>query len=471
MHHKEYLRCHPRSKVRCLDILGIDGDIESLTSFVGRLAWHHSIKPSVLVCELIDPGKSPGFCNLEIASGFNSMTLKTGKIIGRVAAITGEPIDTVASMTFFHLHDQIEPSARGLISHTKKYCPQCYCEDVSSACRYDRLAWSLQGVTHCKKHNCLLLDKCTHCNASQPYLSTKCEIGFCHYCEQALFSAYPKHESVSGLEKSEVWASLVRSDFDLENGYHSDSIQVVLNEVARQFYPLSVGAFADFVNSDRHSAMGWLSGEMKPALISIQRVFDRLEIPWTNVLTGRLNLKEIVEMTQKAISREGVIERAVLRKENPRVRDQDEPDVCMLPAKRKRNAALSQKIDRYLDQIIGGSVEPTSRARIAAQFCVSVGYLESLFYLKVKRISEIYNHHLAERSDRRLDALRSEFIASLKVTYQAGNPPTWKNVCQHFHEDMLKRYTKTEISNVRKEILPKFFLFYRRDKAELAESY
>lgn len=76
MHHEEYLSSAARCTLRPIVIRGEGEHIESLTSYIGRLAWHHSVKPSLLIGSLIDPGKSAGFLNHEIATSFNSLTPK-----------------------------------------------------------------------------------------------------------------------------------------------------------------------------------------------------------------------------------------------------------------------------------------------------------------------------------------------------------------------------------------------------------
>tara|TARA_R110001592_G_scaffold363296_1_gene683383 strand:- start:2 stop:334 length:333 start_codon:yes stop_codon:yes gene_type:complete len=97
MHHEAYLESHARSLLRPLEVRGRGQQTESLASFVARLAWHHSVKPSVLVGGLLDLGKSPGFLKFEIATCFNSLSPKTIQTVQKVSESTGLDKNSVAS--------------------------------------------------------------------------------------------------------------------------------------------------------------------------------------------------------------------------------------------------------------------------------------------------------------------------------------------------------------------------------------
>ncbi len=302
MHHEGYLSSAVRSTLRPIAIKGDGESIESLTSYIGRLAWHHSVKPSLLIGSLIDPGKSPGFLNHEIATSFNSLTPKTATIIESISAQSGLAHHWVAAMTFVHLHDQIDHSARGFIRKTKQWCPVCYDEDHSNGGQYDRLAWSLQGVSHCVKHRCKLRDYCQSCLKAQPYLSSKCEVGFCHHCEQSLSESVLSQRTDADCEESEVYSSLVLGIVD-QTLAETESLESILRQIAYMFSAEGIARFAEFLKMDRHCVERWMTGETKPALKSVQRVFGKLEVPWADVLMKRMSACEIIESNKRSRSK------------------------------------------------------------------------------------------------------------------------------------------------------------------------
>ncbi|WP_449287811.1 TniQ family protein [Marinobacter salarius] len=456
MHHEEYLSSAARSTLRPIMIRGEGEHIESLTSYIGRLAWHHSVKPSLLIGSLIDPGKSSGFLNHEIATSFNSLTLKTATIVKSVATQAGLAKHLVAAMTFVHLHDQIDNSARGFIRKTKQWCPVCYHDDHSNGGQYDHLAWSLQGVSHCVKHRCKLRDYCQHCLKAQPYLSTKCEVGFCHHCEQSLSESVLSKRADADCKESEVYSSLVLGIVDPTLA-ETESLESILRQIAYMFSAEGIPRFAEFLKMDRHCVECWMTGETKPALKSVQRVCGKLKVPWVDVLMKRMSASEIIELNKRSRSKIQWARRELDSERELRVVDgeilhDDQP--C---ARKVRSVAAIERIDRYLDQIISGRVKPYSRAKIAATLGVSSGYLESLFGGKVKMISEIYKKYLDDLSVSRAELLKAEIYVSLQMVYEDGEAPSWSNVGAYLSEDLQKRYSMTEMARIRKEAIPDVF--------------
>ena len=66
--------------------------------------------------------------------------------------------------------------------HGLSYCPQCFSE---SSVPYYRQAWRLAWVTGCPRHQCLLLDRCPHCNSAiNPIWTPEVHerLGACFYC-------------------------------------------------------------------------------------------------------------------------------------------------------------------------------------------------------------------------------------------------------------------------------------------------
>ena len=468
MHHEGYLSSAVRSTLRPIAIKGDGESIESLTSYIGRLAWHHSVKPSLLIGSLIDPGKSPGFLNHEIATSFNSLTPKTATIIESISAQSGLAHHWVAAMTFVHLHDQIDHSARGFIRKTKQWCPVCYHEDHSNGGHYDRLAWSLQGVSHCVKHRCKLRDYCQYCLKAQPYISTKCEVGFCHHCEQSLSESILSKRADADCRESEVYSSLVLGIVD-QTLAETEGLESILRQIAYMFSAEGITPFAEFLKMERHCVERWMTGETKPALKSVQRVFGKLKVPWADVLMKRMSASEIIESNKRSRSKVQWSRRELDPERELRVVDGEILHDDQPSARKVRSAAAIERIERYLDQIISGKVKPYSRAKIAATLGVSSGYLESLFGGKVKLISEIYKKYLDDLSVSRTELLKAEIYVSLQMVYQDGEAPSWSNVGAHLSEDLHKRFSMTEMARIRKEAIPDVFSGRYQEKVQRAK--
>ena len=453
MYHEEYLCAHPRSTFRAIAPRGEGEMTESLTSYVGRVAWHHSVKPALLISSTIDVGKSSGFLKSEVATCFNSLTSKSGAIVQKVSELVGLPVETVAAMTLMHLHDYVDHSARGLIRKKKQWCPKCYHEDDSSGERFDRLAWSLERVSHCSEHKCKLRDFCHHCLESQPYLSTKVPVGYCHYCQKSLSESFYVVCGEEEYEQSLVFCSLVSG---LNRPPPEVSEEHLISELRRLvllFSDEGVPRLARYLKIDRHCMERWLSGETKPAVSSMEKVFGHFGLPWADILVGRTGVIEAQKRTKHRRLRPNrknikTCPRGELRVVDGEVLGKEEPSLKQL-----RRAHSIEQINRYLDAILNGEMVPHSRSKIASSLGVSVGYLESLFGMKVRRVSDLYKEYRDGLSLTRSEQLREAIQAAVLATIEEGEAPSWKNVTSHLPEDLQKRHSMAEMSRIRVEVL------------------
>jgi len=212
-----------------------------------------------------------------------------------------------------------------------------------------------------------------------------------------------------------------------------------------------------------------MTGETKPALKSVQRVCGKLKVPWEDVLMKRMSASEVIESNKRSRSKVQWLHKELDPEKELRVVDgeilyEDQP--C---ARRVRSAAAIERIDRYLDQIISGKVNPYSRAKIAATLGVSPGYLESLFGGKVRIISEIYKKYLDDLSRIRIDFLKAEIYVSLQMVYENGEAPSWNNVGAHLSKDLHKRFTMKEMARIRKEAIPEVYSGRYQESIERAK--
>lgn len=167
-------------------------DVESLTSYLTRLATAHSVAPRVLLVEAIIP--LVGRNDLSKATD-NSLSAfwttdaralnGTGTLArvwsGAVATLTGGA--DLPYLTLLTLRE-VFPT-RGLLRRVRAWCPACYEEwRRQDAIIYDPLRWALAVVTACPRHRCLLRQACPHptCRQSLPPLASRGTPGHCPAC-------------------------------------------------------------------------------------------------------------------------------------------------------------------------------------------------------------------------------------------------------------------------------------------------
>jgi hypothetical protein len=167
-------------------------NVESLTSYLARLAAAHTVSPRILLVEAVIP--RVGRSDLSKAtdnslSAFwttDSRALNGTGTIARVwsqalATLTGRP--EIPHLTLL-IWRNVLPS-RGLLRRVRAWCPACYEEwRTTGAIVYDPLRWTLAVVTACPRHRRALRQACPQprCRRALPLLGARSRPGYCSAC-------------------------------------------------------------------------------------------------------------------------------------------------------------------------------------------------------------------------------------------------------------------------------------------------
>jgi hypothetical protein len=132
--------------------------VESLTSYLTRLAEAHSVFPRVLVAKEITPVVDPHLAGRATyrSTGF----WKQSPVLNGVTSLAAGMIQALQQLTqrndlrFLTMLPWKEVLAdTRLVRRTRAWCPLCYEEwRVSHQEVYDPLLWALQDITHCSRH-------------------------------------------------------------------------------------------------------------------------------------------------------------------------------------------------------------------------------------------------------------------------------------------------------------------------------
>lgn len=167
--------------------------VESLTSYVIRVAMAHCVRVGTLVATEIAPvinkryltqrksgTISPHFCS--VAGMMNSYGITATDWVNAMRTLTmRQEVQFLAMMGWNELF------AKNFVRSRRAWCPGCYEEwRQEGKPIYDPLMWSLRVVTACPIHKRLLRDKCALCKEQLLYLSTNVRPGYCPGCEHWL---------------------------------------------------------------------------------------------------------------------------------------------------------------------------------------------------------------------------------------------------------------------------------------------
>jgi hypothetical protein len=180
----------PRSRLYCLAPLGLGTLwVESLTSYINRLAWAYRVSPRVLVAQEVVPQLSrkqqirpstqnASFCRSS-AMGING----TGDQALEWST-TLEGLTLRSDLHLLTLRSWVgDLPSPGHLRKKPAWCPVCYTEwRERKEPLYQPLLWMLQLVMICPRHLVLLLDRCPHCQKYQSILTPKTVPGHCTQC-------------------------------------------------------------------------------------------------------------------------------------------------------------------------------------------------------------------------------------------------------------------------------------------------
>ena len=186
-----------RSRLYHLKPIGIGTPmVESLTSYVARLAQAHHVTPKSLVSYEILPFQGKDGKTSRHYNRLNSFWVSGASSLNGVGPVAQEWVQTLQSLTlwsnlrFLTMLTWREVIALNrLIRGRKAWCPNCY-EEWKSAGHviYEPLLWSIQGVSVCNVYHCLLSTECPYedCKSQESMLTQVSRPGYCSRCSRWL---------------------------------------------------------------------------------------------------------------------------------------------------------------------------------------------------------------------------------------------------------------------------------------------
>lgn len=186
-----------RSRLYPLPPIGLGTPIvESLTSYVARLAAAHRVPTGVFLAQEVAPqiSRYQGNQHQGLSRWFFRVFFNDTGAWNGMGSMASEPVNVLQALTGQHQlrfltllsWAKVLPS-RGLLRTNKAWCPVCYNDwERSGKPIYEPLLWSLQVVTTCPIHQQILSHQCPHCHRSLYPLEWNSRPGFCSRCQQWL---------------------------------------------------------------------------------------------------------------------------------------------------------------------------------------------------------------------------------------------------------------------------------------------
>jgi len=292
----------PRSRLYHLEPLGIGTEhVESLTSYVARLAAAHAVSVTTLILHGISPripgspaSKTRYSDGCVLVPGRGSFFLNgSGHGAQDWVRVLGQITGTQNLRFLTALCWGGAVSGDEVVRRHRAWCPQCY-QQWQDACQPARepLLWAFWPVSVCALHRRPLETQCHQCGQTLHTLSARMRPGYCCHCQAWLGSSETASHSApeaNGEQTYGFWVSSEIGDFlrvapSLSHMLSPETLCENLN-VCRKRLARRGRTFAGIAEVSDSQMFGWFRKGYLVKLTSLMRISYRCGIPILDLLT------------------------------------------------------------------------------------------------------------------------------------------------------------------------------------------
>lgn len=267
------LELHP-SVLFNIEPLGLDtGQLESLTSYMIRLADLHSIPLGTLFNKIIAPSLDKEYILQSIKRGGNRF-FDAAKSINGINETSKDLIKVLENLTSrndlvnltFNNWDSIFTS-RLLLKPSLFWCPLCLQDFEDKDIMYIPLVWLVRAVNICAIHNVVLISTCRTCMKEIPILHRNSKIGICPYCNSSLKDSLPVRLEIN--EEKEQFIAINTADIilcakSLVNNVSREIYKKKLEDISNRFFNGNNQLFRKEVGIAKVTFYDWITGKTIP---------------------------------------------------------------------------------------------------------------------------------------------------------------------------------------------------------------
>lgn len=206
-------------------------EVESLTSYVCRLAHSHCMTATTLAAWILERFVGPVADDFKWCQrSFSSMSAESEQWAAWLAELTGVgDLDRLTLVPWQHC-----VGGTGIAPKSDRWCPACLAEDLSSGSEpYLRLAWDIAPVTVCTRHRVELASICPHCTRSNVRnRATVVVPGYCTACGGFLGDSVRVPATPEGLWAARQVGNMVARQPTLEKGGASEVLRLIIAKMA-----------------------------------------------------------------------------------------------------------------------------------------------------------------------------------------------------------------------------------------------
>jgi TniQ len=401
-----------RSRLYSLPPLGLNSSlVESLTSYIGRLAYEHHLEVGTLIQYTIAPilgkryiaeDKSRSVSSfLRFAGPMNGNSIMASDWVGALESLTLR-----ADLAFLTLLVGANAlSQRDLLQPVRQWCPLCY-EGWRSqgATVYEPLLWSINGITICPEH-CQPLERCCpRCSSPLPWLAWRSRPGYCSSCGRWLGRA-SGHSQVEEKERftAETVGAFLAQLPQLPLSVPREGVIRSLRDLIAATTGGNIAAFSRSLGLPRTTLWELVQGYFPPSLPFLLQLCYQFRLSLLQFLSG--------------IKREDIAPAAApLSQEQIRKRD-------------LRRPLDREKVQKALEDILADrQCMPLSTREVARRLGYPVRTIKEYFPMQCREIARRYAEYRKQQGQRRITDLRLRIHEAACDVHGQMLTPTYRRV-------------------------------------------
>lgn len=294
----------PRSRLYHLEPVGIGTPyVESLTSYISRLADAHSVYTSTLVSrKLAKASSQPIYTGFDRSSAINGLINMAANWVSALETLTlRNDLRFLTMLTWA----EVLPAV-GLTRQRKAWCPACFEEwRMTEQPIYDPLLWTLQVIKGCPYHRQYLQLKCPYCNQDDiPLLTWRSRPGYCPKCEHWLgipLKSAIGDETLEGELEWEIWVAETTGDLlvaapSLSSIPKKENIARALSACADKVASGNMAAFARALGVPKNTMHLWCNGNSIPQLDMYLRICYSFGLKLSTLFTSASSISEVAKI-------------------------------------------------------------------------------------------------------------------------------------------------------------------------------
>ena len=310
-----------RSLLLPLEPIGVGTPfVESLTSYISRLAEVHAVTVSDLVGYVL-AGCAPRDAPIvserarrdRVGSGFLPGTHAINGVAedARRWITAAETATDRTGLCFLTLRPLKQVFCKqSLFRKVQAWCPCCLADWQGKGLPvYLPLLWHLRMVSICPKHQRPLDETCPRCDQHFGPLYARAKPGYCSRCRRWLGqSASPRQEQAEEQpDGGQIWMAACVGDVLasmpwLDEPNLRESLRENLSALVRDVAAGNLRAFCDLTGSPGTGARGWLTGQQLPRPDLLFQICSRLQIPASEMLRRNATLEIPREITALGVA-------------------------------------------------------------------------------------------------------------------------------------------------------------------------